>query len=136
MSQFLTLALAGHPRTTRFWQLTLALLVVVITWLALTSAPPEFPIARWDKLHHAAGFAALAAVAWFGFGGAWLRIAGSLLSFGALIEWLQSLTPTRSAEWGDLLADAIGISIGLLVASLLTRAAIARVGAAAQAERR
>lgn len=127
MSQFLTLALSGHPRTTRFWQLTLALLVIVISWLALTSTPPEVPVAGWDKLHHALGFAALAAVAWFGFSGAWMRIGVSLLAFGALIEWLQSLTPTRAAEWGDLLADAIGIVIGLVVARLLTRAASARV---------
>lgn len=135
MSQFLTLALAGHPRTARFWHLTLALMVVLVTWLALTSAPPELPVAQWDKLHHAAGFAGLAAVAWFGFSGAWLRIAGSLLLFGGLIEWLQTFTATRAAEWGDLAADAVGITIGLVVASLLTHAATARV-ASLEARRR
>jgi VanZ family protein len=31
---------------------------------------------------------------------------------GATLEAMQSLTPTRDAEWGDVLADAVGGSLG------------------------
>ncbi|RZA07387.1 MAG: VanZ family protein, partial [Proteobacteria bacterium] len=36
--------------------------------------------------------------------------------YGGLIEVLQSLTPDRSAEWADLLADGIGLGVGWLLA--------------------
>jgi NAD(P)-dependent dehydrogenase (short-subunit alcohol dehydrogenase family) len=36
----------------------------------------------------------------------------SLLAYGALIEILQSFTPTRSAEWLDIFADSLGILVG------------------------
>lgn len=47
-------------------------------------------------------------------------IALSLLAFGALIEICQSLVAYRTAEWGDLWADAVGIGVGLLAAMLVT----------------
>ena len=58
----------------------------------------------------------------------WLRLTllAALLAFGGLIELLQRYVPNRTAEWGDLGADAIGIAIGVLVASLLLRLARAR----------
>jgi VanZ family protein len=43
-------------------------------------------------------------------------VLAALLAYGGLIEILQSLTPYRSAEWADLLADGLGLAIGLLVA--------------------
>jgi len=42
-----------------------------------------------------------------------------LLAYGAVIEVLQSLTPTRSAEWLDLLADAVGILLARVLMRLL-----------------
>jgi VanZ family protein len=38
-----------------------------------------------------------------------------------MIELLQSQIPGRDAEWGDLLADAIGTSVGMLSALSLRR---------------
>ncbi len=35
-----------------------------------------------------------------------------LLAYGALIEVLQSFTPNRSADWRDLVADAVGLALG------------------------
>jgi VanZ family protein len=46
-----------------------------------------------------------------------------LLAYGALIEVLQSFTPTRSAEWADLLADSAGIALGLLLVATWLRLA-------------
>jgi len=41
-----------------------------------------------------------------------------LVLFGLLIEGLQSLLPYRMAEFGDMLADVLGISFGWFVAWL------------------
>ncbi|OYU91320.1 MAG: VanZ family protein [Burkholderiales bacterium PBB5] len=82
--------------------------------------PPAQVSLGWDKLNHASAFATLAVVVTLGWGRRWLRHALLLLAYGALIEVLQAMTPTRSAEWADLLADGVGLTTGLLlVAGLL-----------------
>ena len=50
----------------------------------------------------------------------------SLLGFGVLIEVAQLYVPGRSAEWADLLADAIGIACGAVIASVMLWLASAR----------
>jgi VanZ family protein len=35
-----------------------------------------------------------------------------LFAYGGLIEALQALTPDRSSEWGDWLADCVGMALG------------------------
>jgi VanZ family protein len=121
--QSLALALSGHPGMAKHWRVALVLLLCVITWLALTPAPPKEANLGWDKLNHAAAFATLAGVAWLSFGRAYARVAVALLGYGGLIEVLQSFTPTRSAEWGDLLADGVGITVGLILVSLVAQIA-------------
>jgi len=116
----LVAALAGEPAAARWWRGLLLVLLCVITLLALAPAPPKDADLGWDKLNHFAAFAALAVVAARGYARAPLAVASGLLAYGALIELLQSLTPSRSAEWGDLFADGIGIGIGLLLSGLLT----------------
>lgn len=99
------------------WQAALAVLLATVLWLALTPQPPAGASLGWDKANHAAAFATLALVATRAFGQAWRAIALGLLAYGGLIEVLQSFTPTRQAEWADLLADAVGIAIGLVLAT-------------------
>jgi len=115
--QRLAHAITAGPSAARSWRVLLVLLLCTITWLALTPVPPQQASLGWDKLNHAAAFAILAAVAFLGRIGGWVRIAWALVAYGALIEILQSFTPTRSAEWGDLLADGAGIASGLLLAA-------------------
>ncbi|WP_240648546.1 VanZ family protein [Variovorax beijingensis] len=45
----------------------------------------------------------------------------SLVGYGVLIEVLQSFTPNRSAEVSDVVADAMGIIVGRLIAAMLNR---------------
>jgi VanZ family protein len=105
-----------RPAAQQRWRLLLAALLATILWLALTPAPPKQADLGWDKLNHASAFATLALVATRGFGrAAWWRIALALLAYGGLIEVLQSFTPTRQAEWADLLADAVGVAAGLVL---------------------
>lgn len=108
------------------WRWLLAGLVMVVSWLALSPAPPDGLDTGWDKLNHAGAFAVLTLVASFAFPRSrhslWLVLAG-LLCYGAAIEVAQSFTPTRSAEWGDLLADLIGMAAGAMLAMLIDRVA-------------
>lgn len=106
-----------------FWRWLFWLCVVAGVALALAPAPehkaPWF--AQADKLQHAASFAFL-----FGLGRlarfpSVRHLALGLLVLGAAIEVMQSFTATRTAEWADLLADAIGIAVGLGIAARLER---------------
>ncbi|WP_199609069.1 VanZ family protein [Flocculibacter collagenilyticus] len=44
-----------------------------------------------------------------------------LISYGALIEVLQGMTAYRQASLADLIADAIGVAVGLLLVYLTQR---------------
>lgn len=111
--RLLVTVLDAPPSWRRLWRTGLAGLLAVVTWLALEPAPPEVADFGWDKLNHLCAFAALAWMAAAAFAPRWRAVAGGLLAYGVVIELLQSLTPTRSAEWADVLADAIGVAIGL-----------------------
>jgi len=117
--------LVAHPAAVRSWRITLCVLVVAVTWLALTPAPPAPIDTGWDKANHLLAFVALSASACLGFPGSRMRllaVAAALLAFGGLIELLQMALTSRSAEWGDLLADLAGIALGTLLARGLGRA--------------
>jgi VanZ family protein len=115
MLHALTSILLDHPRSTSGWRLLLVFLLAVITWLALSPAPPPQADLGWDKLNHLAAFATLACVALLGRCGSFWRVGGALLAYGGLIEVLQSFMPPRVGEWPDLLADGVGIALGLLL---------------------
>lgn len=75
-------------------------------------APLPFHV--WDKIEHATGYFLL--TSWFA--GLYrreryARLGLGCLLLGILIELLQGLTPTRSMELGDALANATGISVAL-----------------------
>jgi VanZ family protein len=96
-------------------RLLLLAAVITITWLALTPRPPLADTGA-DKINHLLAFTALSITAWFGFPGARRVAMATLLAYGGLIELAQSFTPSRSAEWGDVAADAVGIALGSLLA--------------------
>jgi len=103
----------------RLWRWLFGVLLVVVAALALMPAPPEQAGLGWDKLNHLAAFGALALCAvlgWHHQRAAMLAVLGALLAYGGAIELLQSQVPNRQAEWGDLLADALGIAAGALLA--------------------
>ena len=96
----------------------------MICWLSLSASPPTPPgILGWDKLLHAAAYALLAlAVAQY----LQLHIADSrraaiyavllATAYGGLMELLQlTLQTGRTAEWGDLVANAVGALAGYVI---------------------
>jgi VanZ family protein len=125
MLQTLLSTLTGRASSLGWWRAALVLLLCVITWLALTPAPPRQADLGWDKLNDLAAFATLAVVAMLGRSGSYGRVGAALLAYGALIEVLQSYTPTRAGEWADLLADGLGIALGMLLVAIWLRLATA-----------
>lgn len=106
----------------RRWRIAFGLLVVataVLAWMPGRSMPMQ---GNADKLNHLAAFAVLGAAAWRAFPGQRARAFCALLAFGVLIELVQIPLPTRSAEWGDLAADALGLLLGAGVSVAVTRA--------------
>lgn len=92
--------------------------------LVLSLLPPDIPepTTGWDKTNHMLAFGVLAALGVRSWPGrVWPVIAG-LVAYGGLIEILQSLTSYRDASWPDLLADSIGIAIGLMLSYRAIRA--------------
>lgn len=85
--------------------------------LSLMPSPPRMPAGLdWDKAQHALAYAFLC---WW-----WLqalegrrpvRLALALAAVGVGIELLQGLSLYRSFQFADMLANVIGIGLGLLV---------------------
>lgn len=123
--------LLTQPRLRPAWRALLALLLVVISYLAFSPAPPPSLDFGWDKLNHLSAFATLAFVAWHGAARPrtrWLWLPLALLGYGVLIELVQAQLPPREADPLDVLADACGLALGLTLVAALHAA---RRGAAA-----
>lgn len=100
------------PPPLLLWRIALAAALCVVAALSLLPLGPDAPTTGWDKTNHLLAFAWLSILACL----AWPRRTASalagLLLYGGLIELLQSFTGYRFAEWGDLLADALGLLLG------------------------
>lgn len=68
-----------------------------------------------DKVMHALAFLLLATLGYWSYPKHVIYVIGGLVVYGALIEFFQALTETRAPEWGDWLADALGIIIALFL---------------------
>ncbi|MGJ7575232.1 VanZ family protein [Variovorax sp. RB2P76] len=101
------------------WLLLVAMLVLLV--LCLVHVPPQVPNTGWDKSNHALAFAVLAFFGNRAWPGRSVLVLLGLLAYGGLIEVLQSFTPSRFAEWSDLLADGVGLLLGEAVARLVWR---------------
>jgi VanZ family protein len=111
-------------RYARYWQLAGLTVLLLVLAAALMPAlwflrdAPDPGIFSLDKWLHGITFIFL--TVWFS--GqyrrrAYWRLAAGMLVFGVLIEVCQRIATTgRSAEIMDLVADSIGIALGLIVA--------------------
>jgi VanZ family protein len=102
-------------------------LLAALTWaasiacLSLIPSPPQMPgLLGWDKLQHAGAYAlltlliaqALRRSVLGTMGAAWWPAGLTAVAFGGLLEILQLLMQAgRTAEWWDLLADALGACV-------------------------
>ena len=100
-------------------------IILLLAVLAATIMPsiwwPHFPHSRllsMDKWLHLFTFLILAL--WFSgqyARNSYWRLGAGLIAFGLLIEAGQAMLSYRSAEWADLVADILGIAIGLTIAA-------------------
>jgi VanZ family protein len=104
-------------RYRRLWFVVGLLLAGATTYLSLLPVGYLPAVHLWDKLEHALAYVAMAF--WFGCVVVrrdilWVGLA--LLAFGGLIELLQGwMGMGRSADLFDLVADGVGILLGLLL---------------------
>jgi len=87
--------------------------------LALVPSPPPMVTTGWDKSNHLLAFAVLTCLGCKAFPQRLAIVVPALLAYGALIEIMQSLTKSRSAEWLDLFADSLGILLGWMLIRFL-----------------
>jgi VanZ family protein len=121
-SDLLRIALFSR-RARHMWGLLLALLLGFVLYSAL-SPHPRGPSLGWDKANHVSAFAALAFCGLLALRERprhLLWIAVGLFAVGAGIEFAQAHVPGRSADPRDLIANAVGILLGLLAGSHLAR---------------
>lgn len=114
------MAMNARPlRHLALWRTLGRTLVVAMLAIALLPAPAVVgAVPLGDKIGHVCAFAIL--MLWYAqiYDGAGerLRCAIGAASLGILIELLQALTPYRSAEFADFVADALGVGLGWLIA--------------------
>lgn len=94
-----------------------------IAVLIASLVPPgtSLPGTGWDKANHVLAFGVLGALGTLAYPRRARWIILVLVVYGSLIELLQSFTPYRFAEFGDLLADIGGAAVGCLIGALLNR---------------
>jgi VanZ family protein len=101
-------------RRLSWWLLLGLLLVVGLFYLSLDTPPALMRANHMDKVGHVGYYLLLSY--WFGCilqPRRFWQLGAGLILIGALIEILQGLTPYRSMEFNDWLADSRGVLIGL-----------------------
>lgn len=99
-----------------FWLCALAVMV-----LSLLPPSTPLPTTGWDKTNHLLAFSVLAVLGLRAWPARRWRVLVGLVVYGALIEVLQGMSGDREPSWLDLLADTIGIALGLGVEAALAR---------------
>ena len=92
-------------------------LIILVIFLSLTSSPVEIDteLPYLDKLFHALAYFSL--TFWFmqiyHIKHHVIRWAIFFLSLGLLLEYLQSFDPERYSEVGDMVANTLGVMLGV-----------------------
>lgn len=113
----------------RFWLGVGWFGIALLLYLSLTPQPPEIPVVHGDKFGHALAYAVLMY---------WLVqllvstrqrrwLAAGLIGLGIAIEYVQGWTGLRTFDYFDMLADAVGVAFGGMLAAF-TPNLIALVG--------
>jgi VanZ family protein len=106
-------------RLERLFKAMFALAAIAVMVLSLLPLGPQAPSLGWDKANHMTAFALLAVLGCRAYPTRTVAVVTGLLAYGGLIEVLQSFTGYRTAEWADLLADALGLPVGWVIARWL-----------------
>ncbi len=100
-----------HPS---LWRTLFFLALIGSYTLSVLSGETVAPLFFWsDKLNHAIAFLVLAFLMRMGWKVDYLKVVALLILYGAFIEFSQLFAIHRSAELADVVADTVGIFIGL-----------------------
>ena len=111
--------------------------MAAVMLLSLVPAAAPLPATGWDKSNYFLAFMLLGWLGMCAFSGRTAPVLVGLLAHCGLIEVLQSLTPSRVAQWCDLLADGLSLLLGTgLVALPALFKRIGPLGAAAARHRK
>ena len=101
------------------WLLTGYALVALVIYLSLTSHPVDMGMdfSDEDKLYHFIAYFTL--MAWFAYPyherKHRYKIALAFVLLGILLEYLQGFSAARYFEYGDMLANLLGVAAGFVV---------------------
>lgn len=98
------------------WLLLTAAITVLISALSLYPAESLPPVPGTDKTHHFIAYAALAFPVALARPKMWLYFIIGILAYSGLIELIQPYV-NRYGEWLDFGANALGILLGVLLAT-------------------
>ena len=102
--------------------------VVVIAWQSLVPPSQIVMTVSSDKVAHLVGYAIVGALAVLSVPTRWWWVAWlATVAMGLVLEIAQALTPYRSFEWADLMADAVGAMVGVTIGVLVARVMSSRV---------
>ena len=97
-------------------------MVAAIVWLSITPSPPEIDISQGDKLGHVLAYGIL--MFWFcqlhAQPRARLAYAIGFIALGVGLEFVQGRLSYRTYDEWDMLADAVGVGAGWLIATVVT----------------
>lgn len=108
--------------TTSHYRILFSICTLAVLVLSLLPPDAPEPTTGWDKTNHLLAFGTLAALGVRAWPARVWQLAWALIAYGAAIEALQSLTAYRTASWADLLADVLGIGIGMALSFRAIRA--------------
>jgi VanZ family protein len=98
-------------------------LVATIIWLSVTTRPIELGVAHGDKLGHLAAYGS--AMFWFcqlyRQRATRSAYAAGFIAMGIALEFVQLGLGYRTFEVADMVADAVGVALGWLVALPVAR---------------
>jgi len=104
-----------------FWRSVGWFGILLLLYLSLTPRPPEISIEHGDKLGHALAYATL--MYWWAqllvVTRSRLWLAAGLIGLGVALEYMQGWTGWRTFDYFDMLADAVGIMAGWILAMIL-----------------
>ncbi len=105
-------------RIFQFW-----LFLFFCSYLSLTPAPPTVMLSFSDKLLHSVGYMALYLSCSVAYPQSILTIRKLtlLLSYSIMIEVFQHFIPNRGFSLFDILANACGLILGLILVTILTQ---------------
>lgn len=106
-----------------FYRFSLFIALVAISVLAFlpdySTLPPLVSVS--DLLNHGVAFTVLTLLYRFSYTHSLQRVFSSLFGYALLIECIQAFLPTRCASLEDVVADSVGLFVGIVLSNWIKR---------------